>query len=108
MASINNWLAFSLSPQELPPSQPHPDRLISGVDGAPATDCFGLSIDSASEPPLAIPTLRPDLPFGILEAFNRTSHQNHGWNMKGLDSMLVGSSSSQTAHGGDRPKAELS
>lgn len=97
MASMNNWLAFSLSPQEFPPQpQTHAStavsRLISGdsvsrsglgfnsneVSGGDdvSGDCFDLGSDS-SAPPMSIPTLRPDGHFGILEAFNRT-HQPQG------------------------------
>ncbi|XP_020597758.1 AP2-like ethylene-responsive transcription factor BBM2, partial [Phalaenopsis equestris] len=100
MASINNWLAFSLSPHELSSSQSHPERLIPSADVSTG-DCFGLSADSPSEQPLGITTLRQDVPFDIMETFNRSNHQNQGaeWNMKSFDfkgsasdlSMLVGS-----------------
>ncbi|KAK8946430.1 AP2-like ethylene-responsive transcription factor BBM2 [Platanthera zijinensis] len=98
MASVNNWLAFSLTPHELSSSQAHVDDEVS------ADDCFGLSADSPSgEQPLGIPAMRADVPYGILEAFNRTNHQHQDWNMKGLDlrgsssdlSMIVGSSSNR-------------
>ncbi|KAK8961147.1 AP2-like ethylene-responsive transcription factor BBM2 [Platanthera guangdongensis] len=98
MASVNNWLAFSLTPHELSSSQTQVDDEVS------ADDCFGLSAVSPSgEPPLGIPTMRADVPYGILEAFNRTNHQHQDWNMKGLDlrgsssdlSMIVGSSSNR-------------
>nr|XP_009411811.1 PREDICTED: AP2-like ethylene-responsive transcription factor BBM2 [Musa acuminata subsp. malaccensis] len=118
---MNNWLAFSLSPQELPPSQSHQSNspsaavshLISGDDVS--ASCYGLSADSTSEPPMGIPTLRPDVPFGVLEAFNRPYHQTQDWNMKCLDfkggsselSMLVGSSSTnQSNMVEDQPKLE--
>lgn len=97
MASMNNWLAFSLSPQEFAPQpQTHASsavsRLISGDSvsrsglgfnsdevsgsGDVSGDCFDLGSDSTA-PSMNIPTLRPDGPFGILEAFNRT-HQAQG------------------------------
>ncbi|CAL9145714.1 unnamed protein product [Musa hybrid cultivar] len=118
---MNNWLAFSLSPQELPPSQSHQSNspsaavshLISGDDVS--ASCYGLSADSTTEPPMGIPTLRPDVPFGVLEAFNRPYHQTQDWNMKCLDfkggsselSMLVGSSSTnQSNMVEDQPKLE--
>ncbi|THU62921.1 hypothetical protein C4D60_Mb01t10250 [Musa balbisiana] len=77
---MNNWLAFSLSPHELPSSQPHQSHspsaavshFISGDDVS--TNCYDFSADSTSEPPMGIPTLRPDLSFCILEAFNRHHH----------------------------------
>ncbi|KAI0511549.1 hypothetical protein KFK09_012179 [Dendrobium nobile] len=93
MASINNWLAFSLSPHEtLIPS-----------DDASTADCFCISGDSSSEPPLGVSTLREDVPFDILEVVNRTDQQNQDWNIKCLDfkgspsdlSMVVGTSSNR-------------
>ncbi|KAH0461111.1 hypothetical protein IEQ34_008686 [Dendrobium chrysotoxum] len=101
MASINNsWLAFSLSPHELSSSHPHHERLIPSDDISTA-DCFCISADSPSEPPLGVSTVRQDVPFDILEAVNRTNQQNQDWNIKCLDfkgspsdlSMLVGTSS---------------
>ncbi|XP_020107273.1 AP2-like ethylene-responsive transcription factor AIL1 [Ananas comosus] len=84
MASMNNWLGFSLSPQELQPSHDshqtqHPSpSLISGADDVSA-DCYGLSAAAADSslapPPLSIPTLRPDGPFCI-------GHHQQDWSMK--------------------------
>ncbi|KAJ8493521.1 hypothetical protein OPV22_015242 [Ensete ventricosum] len=107
---MNNWLGFSLSPHELPSSQPHQSHspsaavshFISGDDVS--TNCY--------EPPMGIPTLRPDLSFCILEAFNRHHHhQTQDWNMKSLGgpselSVLVGSSSNQNTMEEDEPKLE--
>ncbi|XP_010930158.1 AP2-like ethylene-responsive transcription factor BBM2 [Elaeis guineensis] len=113
MASMNNWLGFSLSPQELPHSQPHQSpTLISGDEVS--ADCYGLSTDTTSAPPLGIPTLRPDGPFGILEALHRPNSQPQDWSMKSLDfkgssselSMLVGSSSNQKNMDDHEPKLE--
>ncbi|XWS42962.1 hypothetical protein CRYUN_Cryun16bG0059000 [Craigia yunnanensis] len=127
MASMNNWLAFSLSPQELP-SQPvdHQDhqsqttvsRLGFNSDEISGTDvsgeCFDLTSDSSA------PSLNLPPSFGILEAFNRNS-QSQDWNMKGLGmnsdgnyktsselSMLMGSScNSQNLHQNNQePKLE--
>ncbi|EHA8590963.1 AP2-like ethylene-responsive transcription factor BBM2 [Cocos nucifera] len=109
---MNNWLGFSLSPQELPHSQPHQSpTLISGDEVS--ADCYGLSTDSTSAP-LGIPTLRPDGPFGILEVLNRPNSQPQDWSMKSLDfkgssselSMLVGSSSNQNNMDDHEPKLE--
>ncbi|KAG6490953.1 hypothetical protein ZIOFF_052285 [Zingiber officinale] len=80
MASINNWLGFSLSPQELPPSG-------SG-------DCYGgLSGEQ-------------DGSFSILEALDRPEHRHHqgkccelGWSARSSSSelsVLVGSGSSSS------------
>ncbi|URD72134.1 hypothetical protein MUK42_09545 [Musa troglodytarum] len=115
---MNNWLAFSLAPHELPSSQPHQSHspsaavshFISGDDVS--TNCYDLSADSTSEPPMGIPTLRPDLSFCILEAFNRHHrHQTQDWDMKSLGgpselSVLVGSSSNQNTMEEDEPKLE--
>ncbi|KAK1319826.1 AP2-like ethylene-responsive transcription factor BBM2 [Acorus calamus] len=117
MASMNNWLAFSLSPQELP--QQTQEQSVSrgglgfGSDGGEVSgDCFDIAAATADAPgpSLGIPTLRPDGSFGILEAFNRP-HSSEDWNMKGMEmncdanyktgselSMLVGSSSSSHHH----------
>ncbi|EXB88164.1 AP2-like ethylene-responsive transcription factor BBM2 [Morus notabilis] len=91
-----NWLGFSLSPQELPASNPHHhhdqdhsaqstvvSRLgfnsdeISGNDVS--GECFDLTSDSTAP---SLNHLPP--PFGILEAFNRNNHHSQDWNMKGL------------------------
>ncbi|XP_027183775.1 AP2-like ethylene-responsive transcription factor BBM [Coffea eugenioides] len=90
MASMNNWLGFSLSPQEIP-SQPHQDhsqntvpRLdtfsseeLSGTDVS--GDCFDLSSHASTIPSLNLPA-----PFGILEAFNR-NNQSQDWSFKELN-----------------------
>ncbi|RZR89340.1 hypothetical protein BHM03_00017042 [Ensete ventricosum] len=113
---MNNWLGFSLSPQELPPPQTqriHPSPGIISADEVSA-DCYGLSPDSSSTPPLGIPTLRPDGSFGILEALNRPGHHSQDWSMKSLEykgssselSMLVGSSSNQNTMDDQQPKLE--
>ncbi|CAN6449087.1 unnamed protein product [Victoria cruziana] len=116
-SSINNWLAFSLSPQQLHTdglSQPpqHPQRLISGdssgmdfpaaddMSGEVSGDCFNMSTDSPAAPSM-------QNPFGILEALNRT-HQPQEWNtanaFKTMESMpLVGGSRATNT---DAPKLE--
>ncbi|GMI63448.1 PLETHORA4, BABY BOOM [Hibiscus trionum] len=108
MAPINNWLAFSLSPQQLPSQsldhQDHHSGEISRSDVS-GDDCFGL----ASAPSLNLPP-----PFGILEAFNR-NNQSQDWNMNGLNSdgnyktsselsMFMGSSSCSSQN--QEPKLE--
>ncbi|KAF8402226.1 hypothetical protein HHK36_013178 [Tetracentron sinense] len=128
MASMNNWLGFSLSPQELPSnhhdhhSRPTVSRMgfnsdeVSGTDVS--GDCFDLTSNS-SDPSLNPPSLRPDGHFGIFEALNRTS-QSQDWNMKGLGmncennfktssdlSMLMGGScSNQNLNQDQEPKLE--
>ena len=81
MASMNNWLGFSLSPQEHQNPQDHSQnsvsRLgfnteeISGIDVS-SDQCFDLSSDST-----VLPTLNLPAPFGILEAFNRNNTHSH-------------------------------
>ena len=78
MASMNNWLGFSLSHQELPSSQSdlsqnrdsrlgfHSDE-ISGTDVS--GECFDLTSDSTA------PSLNLPATFGILEAFRNNQTQ---------------------------------
>lgn len=40
---MNNWLGFSLSPQEIPSGEPN-----QTISGSPANDCFGLPADDSS------------------------------------------------------------
>ncbi|XVF30243.1 hypothetical protein REPUB_Repub16aG0040300 [Reevesia pubescens] len=111
MASMNNWLAFSLSPQELSPqlvdhqdhhSQNTVSRLGFNSDEISGTDVSGECFDLISDS--SVPSLNLPPPFGMLEAFNR-NNQSQDWNMKGLGmnsdgnyktsselSMLMGSS----------------
>ncbi|THU67674.1 hypothetical protein C4D60_Mb05t27190 [Musa balbisiana] len=94
MASMNHhWLAFSLSPQELPSSQSHQHHPGDDV----STDCFGLYAS-----------------FGLVDALNRPHHQTQDWNSKSLDfdgdaselSMLVGSNGSGNNAVEEEPKLE--
>ncbi|XP_031249366.1 AP2-like ethylene-responsive transcription factor BBM [Pistacia vera] len=98
MTNMNNWLGFSLSPQELPSSH-HEDhhsqnsvpRLGFNSDEL-SGECFDLSSHDSSGPSLNLPA-----PFGILEAFNRNNHPQEWNNMKGSElSMLMGSSCNNT------------
>ncbi|KAI3459117.1 hypothetical protein Pfo_015780 [Paulownia fortunei] len=105
MASMNNnWLGFSLSPQELQDhsqnSVPHLGFNSDEISGAQISgeSCFDLTSDSA------IPSLNLPAPFGMLEAFNRNTH-SQDWNMKDL-SMNSFSCSSQNLENQDRPKLE--
>nr|WKN12606.1 BBM protein [Plukenetia volubilis] len=85
MASVNNWLGFSLSPQEqsdhhqdhhshntAPRLGFHCDEISASVVSA---DYFDLPSDSTASHNLIAP-------FGILEAFR--NNQSQDWNMKGL------------------------
>ncbi|KAK6911757.1 AP2/ERF domain [Dillenia turbinata] len=125
MTSMNNWLAFSLSPQEAVAavaSQPHQQSRMGtfnsdmsgtdvcgggGGDGG-GGECFDLTSDSSA------PLNHLPPPFGILEAFNR-NNQSQDWSMKGLRmssggeitnyknstseiSMLMGSSCTSVTH----------
>ncbi|XP_058093994.1 AP2-like ethylene-responsive transcription factor BBM2 [Magnolia sinica] len=127
MASMNNWLAFSLSPQELPSqSQDHHtppavSRFISGdsvlssglgfnsveVSGHDVSnDCLDLSSDSTA-PLMNIPNLRQDGSFGILEAFNRR-HQPQDWNMNCESNFKTSSELSMLVGGGSGSNQNLS
>ncbi|KAJ8465784.1 hypothetical protein OPV22_028336 [Ensete ventricosum] len=110
MASMNNWLGFSPTPQELPPlldHRTHPSRgIISGGD---------VATDSSSVTPLGVPYLRPDGSFGILETLGASDHHPQGWSMKSVGykgsdhelPVLVGSSSNQnTMDEEEQPKLE--
>ncbi|PKA66672.1 AP2-like ethylene-responsive transcription factor BBM2 [Apostasia shenzhenica] len=106
MSAMNNWLGFSLSPQDLRTSQPP----------QPASIFPGEEADLAGA---AIQTLRPDGSFGIFEALNRNPHAPHDWSTRGFDfkansselSILVDSSGGSGGGGGgdmeeDEPKLE--
>ncbi|KAL5703096.1 hypothetical protein ACHQM5_028231 [Ranunculus cassubicifolius] len=73
MASMNNWLAFSLSPQE--PQNHESSRFNS--DEISGTDISGDCFDSSDLNP-------SNGAFGILEAFNRTHQPSNDWNVKDL------------------------
>lgn len=66
---MNNWLGFSLSPQQVLSSQPsqnlglNSDEISAGTEEV-SGECFDLTSDST------IPSLNLPAPFGILEAFN--------------------------------------
>ncbi|KAG4135924.1 hypothetical protein ERO13_D08G247400v2 [Gossypium hirsutum] len=105
MASMNNWLAFSLSPQEPVDhhhqSQTTVSRLGFNSDGISGTDVSGECFDLAGDS--SVPSLNLPPPFGILEAFHRNSNQPQDWNMKGSElSMVMGGSSCNT----QEPKLE--
>lgn len=65
-SSVNNWLGFSLSPQEH-----HQDHhsIYHADDISGTTDCFGLSTDSI------IPSLNLPPPFGYPDSYNRNNLQ---------------------------------
>ncbi|GFZ14559.1 integrase-type DNA-binding superfamily protein [Actinidia rufa] len=115
MASTNNWLDFSLSPQEHQNPQDHSQnsvsRLgfnsdeISGTD-VPSDQCFDLTSDST-----VLPSLNLTVPFGILEAFNRNNNHSHSqdWNNNNYKtttdfSMLMGTNNHSLENQG--PKLE--
>ncbi|XP_057962325.1 AP2-like ethylene-responsive transcription factor BBM2 [Malania oleifera] len=87
---MNNWLAFSLSPQQ--------HQEISGTDLS-TDQCFDLPSDSSA------PSLTP---FAILQAFN-TNNQPQDWNMKDLgmnSELIMGSSCSSQTLQTQAPKLE--
>ncbi|XP_020259524.1 AP2-like ethylene-responsive transcription factor BBM isoform X1 [Asparagus officinalis] len=86
MGSMNNWLGFSLSPTELPPSSHYPYQ----AHPSPTTvtsNCFSFSTDhSASDNNHQTPLV--DIDF----LSSAPHHQHQEWNMKNCElSMLVGS-----------------
>ncbi|KAJ4969267.1 hypothetical protein NE237_015968 [Protea cynaroides] len=101
MGSMNNWLAFSLSPQELPSesqnnTQPNISRLGFNSDDVSGTDFSG-NVSGT------------DGPFGILEAFNRANQpESHEWNFKTSSelSMFMRGSNSNNNLDQDEPKLE--
>ncbi|KAF6161841.1 hypothetical protein GIB67_001139 [Kingdonia uniflora] len=108
MASMNNWLGFSLTSQELPSqTQTHSESPLGFhtdevSDTDVSGDCFDLGSDSTA------PSLNG--PFGIFETLNRP-HQPHDWSLKDMSmncdtnyktsselSMLIGGGSSTNHH----------
>lgn len=78
---MNNWLGFSLSPQEIHSSQvPQDHHHTHNISGG---NCFDLtSADSTMLPSLNL----PPVPFGLLEAFNRNNQSSQG----NIKSTIVG------------------
>ncbi|KAL2558847.1 AP2-like ethylene-responsive transcription factor BBM [Forsythia ovata] len=104
MDSMNNWLGFSLSPQQVVlPSQTsqnlglNSDEISAGTEEV-SGECYHLTSDSI------IPSLNLPAPFGILEAFNR-NNQSQDWNLKDM-SMNCFSCSSQNLENQERPRLE--
>eukprot|EP01018_Ginkgo_biloba_P033110 Gb_18560 [translate_table: standard] len=93
MGSMNNWLAFSLSPHltvDMPDSsQPQSASTVSNhhhpqssFSNAPQ-DCYELPTDTPPSMQMPPMTLRPDSSLCILEALNRS--QNEDWHLKSLE-----------------------
>ncbi|XXG45005.1 hypothetical protein AAC387_Pa02g0209 [Persea americana] len=109
---MNNWLAFSLNSQELPPqSQSHAPQAFSSGLGFNSNE--GVSSCEVSSDNFDLPSDSTVGQFGILDAYNRT-HQPQDWSMEGGEthfktgsdlSMIVGSSSNQNLNQGE-PKLE--
>ncbi|CAI9787160.1 unnamed protein product [Fraxinus pennsylvanica] len=103
MDSMNNWLGFSFSPQQVLSSQPsqnlgmNSDEISAGTEEV-SGECFDLTSDST------IPSLNLPAPFGILEAFNR-NNQSQDWNLKEM-SMNSFSCSSQNLENQEGPRLE--
>ncbi|KAF8393938.1 hypothetical protein HHK36_020140 [Tetracentron sinense] len=124
MDSMDNWLGFSISPQELPSqhlghSQPRVSRLgfnsdeVSGTDVS--ADCFDLTSKSTATS-LNTPA---DGPFGIFEEDQIRTNHSQDWNMNGLGmncesnfktsselSMFMGGSCSNQNLNHEEPKLE--
>ncbi|XP_026383004.1 AP2-like ethylene-responsive transcription factor AIL1 isoform X2 [Papaver somniferum] len=106
-SSMNNWLGFSLSPQEVVPTQSQTHHHASNVSRhgfnsdevsgseVVSSDCFDLGSHDSSGPTGA---------YGILEAFNRNHQQQHDWsgnNFKSsseLSMLMGGSNNNQHQH----------
>ncbi|XP_042038076.1 AP2-like ethylene-responsive transcription factor AIL1 [Salvia splendens] len=106
MASMNNWLGFSLSPQELQDHQQHPQTSHIPNFNSDEISTTQISEESCFDHHLTsdspIPSLNlPAPPFGIMEAFNR-NNPNQEWNM----SINTYSCSSQNLEDQNRPKLE--
>ncbi|KAL1552187.1 hypothetical protein AAHA92_13016 [Salvia divinorum] len=101
MSSINNWLGFSLSPQELQDQQ-HPNHQSLGFN---SDEISNTQISNESCFDSAVPSLNLPAPhFGILEAFNGNPH-SQDWNMNDMN-MNTFSCSSQNLEDENRPKLE--
>ncbi|KAL2526239.1 AP2-like ethylene-responsive transcription factor BBM [Abeliophyllum distichum] len=94
--SMNNWLGFSLSPQDHSQNSVFNSDEISGTQVS--SECFDLTSEST------IPSLNLPVPFAIFQDFQRNNHSQE-WNMKdvGLNSF---SCSSQNLENQERPKLE--
>ncbi|KAJ3671480.1 hypothetical protein LUZ60_007559 [Juncus effusus] len=100
MASMNNWLGFSLSPQEQ-----------QNNTNSQSDDAYGLSADDSASVAQQNPISVSNHPsYSILEALNRPGNTNshQDWTMKGPSdlSMLVGSTSGNGMEVEEQPKLE--
>ncbi|KAL4557338.1 hypothetical protein LXL04_035513 [Taraxacum kok-saghyz] len=84
-ASMNNWLGFSLSPQD----QQHMDASQTSIvdnfnseDISGTGECFDLGSTASHS---TIPSLNLHPPYGILEPY----HNHHDWNMKESSELSV-------------------
>ncbi|XP_040379514.1 AP2-like ethylene-responsive transcription factor BBM2 [Oryza brachyantha] len=114
MASADNWLGFSLSGQGNPQHQQNGSPSAAGaIDITGSGDFYGLPTPEGHH--LGMPG--EDAPYGVMDAFNRGSHETQDWAMRGLDysggssdlSMVVGSSGGgrrTVDDGGEAPKLE--
>jgi hypothetical protein len=72
MTSMNNWLGFSLSPQEIP-SGDHNQTISSG----PTDDCFSLPAnDSSSVAQQDTLSIQNNASYSILDAINRPNNNS--------------------------------
>ncbi|GAA0186779.1 DNA-binding transcription factor [Lithospermum erythrorhizon] len=96
MASMNNWLGFSLSSQQ--------NQHVSTTDVS--GECFDLTATTTtnSDSSTTVPSLNLPAPLGILEAFNRNT-QSQDWNI-GNDSNYKASSDMTSILENQEPKLE--
>uniref|UniRef100_A0A0D9W6V4 AP2/ERF domain-containing protein n=1 Tax=Leersia perrieri TaxID=77586 RepID=A0A0D9W6V4_9ORYZ len=118
MASADNWLGFSLSGQGNPQHHQNgsPSAAAGAIDISGAGDFYGLPTADAHHH-LGMAGAE-DASYGVMDAFNRGTHETQDWAMRGLDysggssdlSMLVGSSGGgrrpAVDNGGEAPKLE--
>ncbi|KAG8380333.1 hypothetical protein BUALT_Bualt06G0004700 [Buddleja alternifolia] len=109
MGSMNNWLGFSLSPQEDHHSQSSVSHFANfnsdEISATQSESCFDLTSTDSTIPSL---NLNPP-PFALLQAFNtNTAHAHHhqDWNMKDVTMNNFSCSSSNNLDNQERPKLE--
>ncbi|KAJ1686151.1 hypothetical protein LUZ63_017541 [Rhynchospora breviuscula] len=105
MTSMNNWLGFSLSPQEVRSSD-HNQTISSTV----ADDCFRLPADDSSSVAQEDTLPIQNNTYSILDSLDRPNNNSspQDWSMKGTSdlSMLIGPTSGNGMEVDEQPKLE--